>query len=999
MKTKPRNPKPFLHALTTALLLVLLASLWLPYLPPSVVAANFTGQARAATVPTPTSVSASSDSMGLAVTVQWDSVSGADHYRVYRSTGPSFSASPDTLLGSSSTVSYRDDAATAGRTLYYRMSAVDASGNESAASSAVSVTTQDGATSNRSKAYGWLDSQQEASQGFRITFDRTYDDTYVGWVSGHVADASQLPGTLSSVPYVAFVQPYSDDYVGTVSGTWANVDTPSDYEVDVYSHTDADYLQGTFELQSDGTWSSGATVIHAGAKRAVLVRKSDGAKVAYSGGGKSVIQGVDVEVYVRTDVDYLQEKVALYSDGSWQTAGIVNVGYKIARLVNTTTNRALNSTEWSDAKSYKGLMRSFYVPFDDPDYGYQGDSSQRAGYRIEQRSWIYDDAVAIYAYTADGEYGRARDILSQLAQLQQPDGSLSFSYDVYRGQIYDLYTRSGALAWVGSAALAYEEKTGDTTYQYFATRIANYLLGLQVTTANGYSAGDSRYGSVLGGVGSYDSNYNFVPGPVTFASTEHNIDAYFFLRDLGYMSGDQRYLDAANLMKQSLLTNHWNSAEGRFNQGVGDSSEPLDVGSWGGLFLLAIGDRAKAQSSEQYVQGFRADGQTIAKSSDPDSYNQTYTGGPVSGYKPYLPVGYTNPPAVVWAEGTFGTLLFRMRLGEDITSDLQSMQMLQAADPNGGFVQVTRGDRPLPYEFHVWPAVGGTGWAALLMSDPSLLWRPDGWIYNDPGGFGSRPTPVSAPQTYGCQCIGMDSKKTSVETGDPVNTATGAVNRFDTDLELASPGVKFKFVRSYTSADTTSGPLGPGWTHSYNESLDIASDGDVTVRTGDGGQIRYIRRSDGSFEGAAGARATLQAASGGYKLSNTDGDYDTFDSNGELTASRDRFSRGLTFAYTNGQLTGITDFAGHQIGLTYSGSLLSQVTLPDGRYVSYTYTAGRLTGVRDARGNSTSYTYDSDGHLATVTDPLGHTVTNTYDSATGRVIKQTDGTGNPTTFS
>jgi hypothetical protein len=324
----------------------------------------------------------------------------------------------------------------------------------------------------------------------------------------------------------------------------------------------------------------------------------------------------------------------------------------------------LNSTEWSDSQSYTGLVRSFSIPQDDADYGYDcSNPSHRAGYRMDQRSFVYDDALAVLAFLGANRADAARTILTQLARLQSTDGSLPFSVDDYLGHVADDYTRSGALAWVGYAAVQYEFETGSGEFRPLAEGIARYLESLQVTRANEYSADDPRYGSVLGGQGQYDSGYNYIDAPVTFASTEHNIDAYFFFRDLGYLTsrdaatGDQ-YSRVAELIKQSLLTRFWDAADQRFYQGVSlggpDRGLALDLSSWGALLL-------------------------------------------------------------------------RLRLAENISSDLASMQRLQAVGPQGGFLQTTAGSRSQPYEFHVWPAFGGTAWAALVTGNSSMLWAPDGW--------------------------------------------------------------------------------------------------------------------------------------------------------------------------------------------------------------------------------------------------------------------------------
>ena len=236
---------------------------------------------------------------------------------------------------------------------------------------------------------------------------------------------------------------------------------------------------------------------------------------------------------------------------------------------------------------------------------------------------------------------------------------------------------------------------------------------------------------MLAGRGHYDSANGFIDAPMTFASTEHNIDAYFFFRDLAHLTNKDEYSQVAQLIRRSLLTHHWQAAEQRFYQGISldgpDAGRALDLSSWGGLLLLAVGETDKARAVARTLSDFRVSGLSVGLSSDPNSFNQTYSSpGPFDGYKPYAPSpGYTAPPELLWSEGTWGALLLRLRLGEDISSDLGSMQRLQALDPQGGSVQTTSGSRSLPYEFHVWPAVGGTAWAAIVTGDPAMLWAAD----------------------------------------------------------------------------------------------------------------------------------------------------------------------------------------------------------------------------------------------------------------------------------
>lgn len=234
---------------------------------------------------------------------------------------------------------------------------------------------------------------------------------------------------------------------------------------------------------------------------------------------------------------------------------------------------------------------------------------------------------------------------------------------------------------------------------------------------------------------------------------------------------------------------------------------------------------------------------------------------------------------------------------------------------------------------------------------------------------------------------------------DPVNSAIGAFLATATDLELPGLGVPFRFRRSYTSADTTVGRLGPGWVDSLGAALTIDPNGNVIVRGEDGQQLVYTRQPDLSYRGAAGARSTLRAVMGGYELTRLDQVRYRFDSSGRLTSMRDRNAHGLSLAYIDGRLTSVTDAAGRLHTFSYNDAgLLAGIQLSDGRAVSYAYTNGYLTSVRDVRGGTTSYRYDAAGRLDQITDANGHLeVRNTYGND-GRVVEQLDATGNRTTF-
>ncbi|MGH3109712.1 MAG: DUF6531 domain-containing protein, partial [Gaiellaceae bacterium] len=235
---------------------------------------------------------------------------------------------------------------------------------------------------------------------------------------------------------------------------------------------------------------------------------------------------------------------------------------------------------------------------------------------------------------------------------------------------------------------------------------------------------------------------------------------------------------------------------------------------------------------------------------------------------------------------------------------------------------------------------------------------------------------------------------------DPVSSRTGAFTTAVDDVDLPGTGVSFAWSRSYTSADTTVGRLGPGWTDSYSASLTIEANGDVRLHGEDGQQLLYVKQPNGSFVGAPGSLSTLSSVTGGYELLRTDQVAYRFDAEGRLLSIKDRNGQGVTLGYdAQDRLATVTDSANRQATISYNAqNLVSQVQTQDGRSVGYGYTAGRLTSVTDVRGKTWTYSYDVGGRLATIVDALNHTqVTNVY-GADGRVQTQTDALNKATTF-
>lgn len=335
----------------------------------------------------------------------------------------------------------------------------------------------------------------------------------------------------------------------------------------------------------------------------------------------------------------------------------------------------------------------------------------------------YDAALAALWLLARGRREEAGRLLAGVAALQYPDGAVPFSFELPAPRPEAAYVRSGAIAWVGYAAARYLNDAPGGPHRgaiaEMAHRLAAYVLSRRVT-----AAGDRREGLVTGGAGRFRYDVTdqgiqetLVPGELSWASTEHNIDAYFFLRQLGRATENPRYLQAADRLAEAIVTRLWNEPAGQFYQGVDRRPDPtpaLDCASWGALFLLAIGDERRAQRAYLAAE---------------QGYAVTEPERRVAGHRPYMKRPLIESRALadhfgehrtwdefpaVWAEGSAGVALAAWRLGymkraREILGELDKLRA-----PEGGLPCLTR---EIPMEFTSAQALAGTVWVSLVRAE------------------------------------------------------------------------------------------------------------------------------------------------------------------------------------------------------------------------------------------------------------------------------------------
>jgi RHS repeat-associated protein len=250
--------------------------------------------------------------------------------------------------------------------------------------------------------------------------------------------------------------------------------------------------------------------------------------------------------------------------------------------------------------------------------------------------------------------------------------------------------------------------------------------------------------------------------------------------------------------------------------------------------------------------------------------------------------------------------------------------------------------------------------------------------------------------------MGSAMFKFSAWSRDPVNTYTGAFTYTRTDISTAGRGPTPAFTRSYNSADTRIGPLGPGWTHTYNVRLVNPDGTDAVALVGPTGATDiYQPAGGGDYTPPVGTYTTLRKhPDGTYTATHKDLSTWTFNAAGRLNGLTDRFGNLSVVRYDDAyRVASVSDPAGRgDLTFGYDGAgRLTRVTdwLAPARVLTFGYDAsGRLASVTDRMGATTTYTYDGPTHrLVSIKDALGRVaVTNTYD-AEDRVLTQKDARG------
>jgi hypothetical protein len=387
----------------------------------------------------------------------------------------------------------------------------------------------------------------------------------------------------------------------------------------------------------------------------------------------------------RQDRGRLPDRCAL-GDRSWREA-LPRIRDEARRWLRLAP---LRSERMYDAAPVKEIRRLRFAPGSHPR-AVISFADAEPGDPVRNRSFLYDDALALLWLTAAGDENQARDLAAALVALQNDDGTWGFSVSVEEGFYNAGYVRMGTVAWVTHALAHYARRFVDPPAGAAAERGGRALLAARRADA------PAGAGLVEGGRGRYsqDERSFFPDFRLRAAITEHQFDAQMALATVATEDGER--------LADRILSTSWLPGEGRFAVAVDDAgpdpARALDAaGGWGALWLLSRHEVERARRSLAYtVEAFAAHGADVA------------------GFRPYLdpvdgPLSALEPD-LVFVEGTLGVGLAAHRLGQRALAEQALETAVRLACRFGpGVPYANRPARGFPAR----PAVAPTVWFLFL---------------------------------------------------------------------------------------------------------------------------------------------------------------------------------------------------------------------------------------------------------------------------------------------
>lgn len=316
------------------------------------------------------------------------------------------------------------------------------------------------------------------------------------------------------------------------------------------------------------------------------------------------------------------------------------------------------------------------------------------------QSYIYDQALAVIAFTNEGDFQNAKKLLSALKTLQKDDGSLYFSYYLDGQSDYPSLGDkrfAGAISWVALAAVTYQHHSQDRQFVGFNRKILNYLSKeMKPVAGKDFHALRFSPGDIV------STSWN----EKETAALEHNLDAYSAFVHFSRLNKTQKWnKDIQNL--KSFITSMWDKSRSHFWSGlnlktgaINKQELYLDNQTWS---LLAL-DKETLRSFDTKE----------ALNLNCDVFLVEHEG--VTGFMDSKPTRRPASSQFVWSEGTAGQILAVNKYNEmhrtslscknhETKSLLESIARMKKED--GGIAYATSTPNP---DFTTASSVAGTVW-------------------------------------------------------------------------------------------------------------------------------------------------------------------------------------------------------------------------------------------------------------------------------------------------
>lgn len=318
------------------------------------------------------------------------------------------------------------------------------------------------------------------------------------------------------------------------------------------------------------------------------------------------------------------------------------------------------------------------------------------------QSYIYDQALAIIAFSNQGDHSNAKDLLCALSVLQNPDGSLYFSYYLDGKSPYPVEgdkRYAGAVAWVAMAAITYQNKFSSKEFLTFNSRVLNYLE-TQIKTVE--INGNKLKAISFGPTDIAETEWN----ESETAALEHNVDAYSAFKYFGQTNKNENaHLIATELKKFNMAM--WDHSRSHFWSGanlrtgiVNKDELYLDNQTWS---LLALEKDIFKDLKTKDALNFNC-----------EQFMVKHEG--ITGFMDSKPVRRPASSKFVWSEGTAGQILAMDRHNEISNEALtcnghKSVKFLEnikkMKNVDGGIAYANSTSNP---DFTTSSSVAGTVW-------------------------------------------------------------------------------------------------------------------------------------------------------------------------------------------------------------------------------------------------------------------------------------------------